>query len=498
MHFKRLLLLSVVSSLLLACSDGNGPSGVPTPEPEFLPIANPTVENPPEVGSIFVRASSFDLAEVDYEEAEYFLSGTANSFTNTNEFAADGLWQVETAEQADYRTRIIVYSPAAAENFSGTVVVEWLNVTAGFDTAAAWNAGHVEMIRSGDVWVGVSAQFDGVEGREGGFLPAYLKAVNPERYGSLSHPGDSFSYDIFSQVTEALRNPQGIDPLGGLVPERLIAYGQSQSAGRLVTHINALQLVYNPYDAYMVFSRGGRSSALSQAPQAEIPTPEASGVRVDVNVPVMTLQAETDILGLNYVEARQDDSEHFRLWEVAGTSHTDYYSLVAGVQDSVGEPRFAAVVEQDTIAGFLRCDAPFNAGPLHYVFASGVRKLADWVRSDQPPPSAPRLEVSADNSAFLLDELGNVRGGIRTPYVDVPPAVFTAIGEGEGFCFLFGTTALFSAAEMASLYVDETGYVQAVTEATNAAVAAGFLLQEDADAIIAWAPFQWQGQQSAP
>jgi hypothetical protein len=40
--------------------------------------------------------------------------------------------------------------------------------------------------------------------------------------------------------------------------------------------------------------------------------------------------------------------------------------------------------------------------------------------------------------------------------------------------------------------------VQAVTDATNAAVAAGFLLQVDADAIITWAPEQWRLQISIP
>ena len=498
MHLIQLSGLILLLSLLLACSDGNNSSGVPAQEPQFLPIANPTLENPPNEGDIALLASSFDLADVGYEEAEYFISGTASAFSNLNEFADDGLWEVEAGEQADYKTRIVVYKPIDAADFSGTVLVEWLNVSAGFDTAPSWNTSHVEMIRSGHVWVGVSAQIVGIEGSENGGLPLYLKAVNPARYESLSHPGDSFSYDMFSQVTEALRNPQGIDPLGGLVPDYLIAYGESQSASRMVTYINSLQLVYNPFNGYMVFSRGKGSAALSQAPQTEIPTSDAPRIRSDINVPVMTFETETDILGLAYVDARQDDSDSFRLWEAAGTAHADYYTTVAGADDSVGEPRFAAVVEEDTIFGFLQCDAPLNSGPLHYVFARAVRDLDEWVRTGELPPVAPRLELAADNSAFLLDEFGNVLGGIRSPYVDAPVAIFTGIGEGASFCFLFGTTDLFSAAEMASLYVDEAGYVQAVTAAANTAVAEGFLLQVDADAIISWAPFQWQGQIAAP
>ena len=87
-------------------------------------------------------------------------------------------------------------------------------------------------------------------------------------------------------------------------------------------------------------------------------------------------------------------------------------------------------------------------------------------------------------------------GGIRTPYVDAPAAVLSGLGQtGGSFCGLFGTTRIFTAAEMAALYVDEAGYVAAVTESANAAVEAGFLLPEDAELIIAWAPEQWR---SAP
>ena len=35
-------------------------------------------------------------------------------------------------------------------------------------------------------------------------FPIFLKGIQPERYESLSHPGDSFSYDIFSQAAQAV------------------------------------------------------------------------------------------------------------------------------------------------------------------------------------------------------------------------------------------------------------------------------------------------------
>jgi hypothetical protein len=107
------------------------------------------------------------------------------------------------------------------------------------------------------------------------------------------------------------------------------------------------------------------------------------------------------------------------------------------------------------------------------------------------------LELNSEGSDYLYDDLGNVLGGIRTPYVDSPSAILLGdANTGAGFCRLFGSTSLFSGEQMASLYVDEAGYVQAVTDATNNAVTADFLLREDADAIIAWAPQQWRSQVS--
>jgi len=232
MHLAVMLLST---TLLMACSDGSDSRSAvvepepPPPPPNYLPISNPQISTPPDAGNINLLAQNFDLAEVGYQQAEYFLEGTATAFTNLNELGSDGNWEVEPGEQAPYKIRIVVYRPIDSAVFDGNVLIEWLNVTAGFETPPSWGTGHLEMRRGGSVWVGVSAQLIGIEGTEQSLLPLYLKAVNPERYGSLSHPGDSFSYDIFSQVAQAIRNPEGIDPMDGLEAERLIAYGESST-----------------------------------------------------------------------------------------------------------------------------------------------------------------------------------------------------------------------------------------------------------------------------
>ena len=78
-------------------------------------------------------------------------------------------------------------------------MVEWHNVSAGIDAAPDWGFFHRHVAARGHAWVGVSAQKVGIDG--GGFVESiHLKLLAPERYGELEHPGDAWSFDIFTQV----------------------------------------------------------------------------------------------------------------------------------------------------------------------------------------------------------------------------------------------------------------------------------------------------------
>jgi hypothetical protein len=96
------------------------------------------------------------------------------------------------------------------------------------------------------------------------------------------------------------------------------------------------------------------------------------------------------------------------------------------------------------------------------------------------------LEANADLSGFELDANGNALGGIRTPHVDVPVAALSGLGQsGESFCGLFGTTASFTDEQLAALYADTADFQAKWDAAVDAAVAAGAVLPEDADAVKA-------------
>ena len=90
---------------------------------------------------------------------------------------------------------MVVLRPRDPSDFNGTVIVEWNNVSSGEGFLNAY-AGADRLLRAGFAVVGVSAQAVGIEA-EG--LPS-LKSFDAERYGSLHHPGDEYSYDIFTQA----------------------------------------------------------------------------------------------------------------------------------------------------------------------------------------------------------------------------------------------------------------------------------------------------------
>ena len=483
--------------LIAACGgkENPGPTYIPPepePEPEYLPVTVPIVELPPDLGDPVLVSTFFNLADVGFVQEEFFLSGTASAFTNLSTLESDGRWEVEPAETAEYKTRVLIYRPAEEADFSGTVMVEWLNVTQGFDVPVGWGVGHVEALRDGHAWVNVSAQIVGIEGVEDAPLPLALKVANPERYETLVHPGDTFSYDIFTQVSAAIRDTADDGLLGGWTAEVLIAGGESQSASRLLTYINAVQPLYGAYDAFLIDSRYNSSQPLSQEPQADIPAPETVTFRDDLPFPVINLQGETDVIPLGAVDERQPDSDFFRLWELAGVAHTDNYQLVTGRNDVGVGAEFALVVENTSILGVFECEEPINSGAYPWIYMAAFNALEGWARGGTAASEAPRLETLDDDSDYVYDDYGNVKGGVRTPYVDAPAAVLSgALNEGSVGCRLSGSTQLFDAATMASLYVDKTGYVDAVSEATDVALNAGFLLEPDAERIRAAAPLQW-------
>jgi len=438
-----------------------------------LATGTPTFDNT-------LYGTSFDLSQVGYEASQFFVSGTAHSYVPEKPLTSDGKWDVTTGASAPYTTRIAVYRPVDPSRFNGTVIVEWLNVTGGVDDSPEWTMSHTELIREGFAWVGVSAQQVGVDA---------AVSADPADYSSLSHPGDSFSYDIFSQAGEAVRANSSLI-LGGLTPKKLIAAGESQSAFRLMTYIDAVQPIAHVYDGFLVHSQFGTGAPLSQSPQATYGAPSPTTVRSDLGVPVLEFETQTDVSASNLADRTfYGDPRLFRLWEVAGSSHYDYYGLRIGLTDTGNgqgaiENMIAMQDPTKSPEGFT-CQEPVNTGGTHWVLDAAIYWLNLWAVDGIAPPQPPYLQtVQSSPVVFARDANGNALGGVRSPQVDAPIAALDGTGNNPAFCLLFGTTVPLSASQLDALYPSHAQFIEQWTLANVEDVWAGYLVPQDAGELI--------------
>ena len=465
------LALALLASCALAAAPGcsNTSSG-----PDSTgPAADVSEELSAGGGPFIGESTTANLDAAGFVQHEYVAAGTAVSYRAAEPLTGDGRWSFAEDGSAPYRTRILVRRPADPKEFSGTVVLEWLNVSGGLDGNPDWTSLAAEITRQGHAWVGVSAQLIGVSGGPvlvvapgaAGIAGKGLTGINPARYSSLEHPGDGYSFDIYTQVARALRAES--DVLGGVAAERIIAVGESQSAIALTTYYDGVQPLTGAFDGFLVHSRAfvglplvgpGEYADLARG-FGTVPTI----LREDLDVPALEIQTEGDITSvLNSVVVRQPDSDTFRLWEVAGTAHADRFILGA-------------------LADSTPCITPVNEAPMHVVVKAAFRHLEEWVRTGEVPPAAARIETTGDPATILRDADGIALGGIRTPPVDGPSEVLSGVPgpNPDLFCILLGSTTPLPDARIAELYSGPADYLQRYDAASDVAIRAGFVLEED-------------------
>ncbi len=434
-----------------------------------------TLEGPITTGHVVepLSANAPNLAPNGYIEQEYFASGTASAFTATT-MPSNGRWTITPTTSAPYATRILVRRPASPSHFNGTVVVEWMNVSAG-EAAPDWDYLNPSLMRAGYAYVGVSAQELGVDGGHAilghpGGSSGGLVGEEPARYASLHHPGDQYALDIYAQIGKALSAPRPA-ALGGLKPRHIIALGESQSAYYLTTFADAIQPRTNIFDGIFIHSRGGTGAALEGTAITKSKGPKNLRIRTDLRVPVFMFETQTDLIKLGYAPAQQPNTKRIRTWEVAGTSHADAYEVGAALS-------------------ILGCTTPVNNGPQHNVVQAAFAAFNRWVDHGSPPPSPPPFRLASTNPAVLaLDAHGNVIGGVRTPAVDVPVSTLSGAAPAgtSVLCSLFGESTPFSPAVLSNLYHSKAGYLAAYQASLDKSIAQGYILPADRSELLAQA-----------
>lgn len=432
-----------------------------------------------------------------YTEEEYLLSGKANIY------AHDASDAVEIASQNNpYTTRILVRRPISPGKFSGNVVVEVYNSTAGVDKDVEFIQSSPFLLRNGDIWIGITTATNAVAA-----LADYDAANSTTRYSTLNFTDNGLAWDALSQLGALLKSNQSAGFLRGFRIRHIYAVGESGSAQALVLYINEihpLTRLYNGgpiYDGFVVSERFGSGEAFNSsatptaAAAAGFPTCDPHLV-LSSEVPIMNLQTQNEIItDSEYCVRRADGNtrgNQFRLWELAGSPH-----LTPLVSE---EDNAARDLETSTFqAATYECTHSFsqNDFPKQYFLQSAISDLYDWVDRGIAPPTAPRITLtSATPPAIVLDSYGNAEGGLRSPFVDEPIDTYFAADTtvsstgplGFLYCTLFGYEVPLSETQLTSLYASHDAYARKVEQETEQMQRERFLLPYDAQVIIrhAW------------
>ena len=416
-------------------------------------------------------ATPMNLKKAGYVEEEYFISGTATRYSFSGA-------QVSTTPigTMPYRTRIVVRRPASAKAFSGVVVVDWQNVTAGHDVDSEWSLAGEFFVRSGWAWVGASVQRIGVHGFDppNPLAGSGLKQWSSGRYGSLdlTHGGtvmdDTQSFDIYSQIAQLIRHPDAIDLFKGKPVTRIYGGGASQSANFLIRYYNGIQPQSKAYDGFLIGAGGG-------AP------------RLDQSTKLIKVLTETDVWR-GQAASRVSDTESIHTWEIAGASHI-YASMV-----SPDRADFRAILgglrgRDVPLPPPAQCARPYpSTVEVWAVYSAAYAALDKWVARGVRPTAGQQINVSSappapEFATIVRDAGGLATGGIRLPRVAVPRALNT--GENQpASCVLFGTHIPFDAGELKKRYPSEAAFDREVRRVVDDLVRSGFVLKEDGPTLI--------------
>lgn len=380
-----------------------------------------------------------DLERVGYVQEEYVITGTV-----------DG---------KPYRTSLLVRKPKDMKRFSGLVGVETIHAAGAIPF---WGTGREVWAPGGHGWVAVASQRSALE--------TQVKKFNPVRYASLfvpeaaagangmaASPQDRISQTIMTQVGALLKSNSANGPFAGARVRYLLMGGSSQTGGTTLRYIEQSHVAARLpngkpiYDGYL--------------PMEAFSTSRIAGG----DVPVIHAVGEGDFalfrLGNPDVRfsIREDAdaaSDRFREYEFAGASHVPTRGQTKNSKPGEYPSQF----------------------PTQPFYKMALLHLIDWVTKGTVPPRGPRLEQTAAG-VMVRDEHGNVKGGIRSPWVDVPIAHIIASppldSDGNRSRAQMGIQENFPQAKLAQLYGTREAYLQKFNRGIDALVAGRWITAPD-------------------
>jgi hypothetical protein len=435
-----------------------------------------------------------------YEELEFFLKGKANIYG-----ADEKDYPYIKKTGIPYKNRIVLRRPRDMDVFSGRVYVDILNATQGYDIEDLWHRNYYWCMENGHGYVGITSK---------PICVMSLKNYDWERYQSLdwsngektpqpavlrhaSIPGteEGLFWDMLGQLASLLRSKNTHNGFMGHPADYLYLTGQSQSGAYLNTYIHYFDPFLTDssgnklFDGYMNIVGAQIRRRICQDEPIEplrfyngairpTPTPLIS-ITSEGDVSLFKEYFQADILKNPITNSDTEDSKR-RHYDIAGTPHTD---ICCPLLSSFEELKKTQRPVSDYSGNEL---SDLNDIPTEFYIVGLLEKLHLWAARGIPPATAEPFRQSPESSELLRDEHGNVLGGLRSPFLDVPIATYTGSNpkDPEG---ISGKITYFSAQKVEQLYGSFDAYLEKFTKYTQMHIDEGWVTEKDGKKMIQWA-----------
>lgn len=456
------------------------PTAVEIPASRQLPLSSALREGTEHV----------DLAKHGYVEQEYYLQGVAPAIT------ASG----ETLLQAPYTTRVLVRKPKDPARFNGTVIIEpfsWFG-----ERAAGWILTRDYLVRKGYAFVGYTLNQNKPK-----VDPKFISETPEAEAEQVKQYGKIVNFEFMRRFDEARYAPLGTfyDPerfTRGEGPDTFVAQSQgigaqlalllkSNSAKGLLTGLKVKRVYVNSWavtaQVWMDYLDQGRhqqwrmpngSALIDGYMTGRMAYGEVGGDVVRVprkmpkGVPFVTVYSQSELMhdALEGIELPPDtDKPLIRYYEVTGMPHLRLADL--GTEHT---EQFAADVGKGDDP---RCQTLYDE-PAEYVISALLDGMDRSVREGKPMPKAPRV-VREGKGVARDAATGNMQGGVRPPWVQVPSATY--LTDQETSCgLIYDTKVPYTKEELRKNHGSFKDYERKFEAAKAKSVKDGYLLPEDA------------------
>jgi hypothetical protein len=388
------------------------------------------------------------LQPYGYIEEEYFVSGVV-----------DG---------KPYTTSLLVRKPKDADKFSGVVAVETLHAQGAIPL---WGLREV-LMPGGHGWVMVASQRSALE--------AFVKKSNGARYASLqipaaagtpanpmaSNPQDAISQQIMTQVGALLRSNASSGPFAGMTVKHLVMGGSSQTGMTTLRYIQQSHSRARLPDGKPIYDGYLPMEAFANGP---ISGGDAAVIHVVGEGDFGLFRALTHGTGYAIRSDSDAPNDRYREYEFPAASHVP----TRGISD----PKVIFA----TLDNVMKAGEHLSQFPTAPFYRATLVNLIDWVTKGVSPPKALPIEMS--EGEIVRDQFGNAKGGVRTPYVDLPMVRYIASAPTDDNSNMarrmIGLQEPIATQQLRSLYKSPADYLRRFNHEVDRLVAQRWLLQED-------------------